>query len=122
MVAREDDAAKPGDAHADAGWYRIRGTPEEHARFTGRFANIWGVTDVGTFCAALVALDPEADDPVKMVTNLAVVDDGALRATQSHSMAPPGEMIRRAVHARRSRCAGGCALGDMNDNPNEHCD
>jgi D-alanyl-D-alanine carboxypeptidase len=63
-------------------------------RFIGRFANIWGVTDVAAFGAALVALHPESDDPVKMVTKLAVVDDRTLRATETHGMAAPGEMIR----------------------------
>lgn len=64
------------------------------ARFTGRFANIWGVTDVAAFGTALVALQPEADDPVKIVTKLAVVDDRTLRTTESHGMAASGEMIR----------------------------
>ncbi len=72
--------------------------PEEstHAReqYTGRFANIWGVTDVAAFGAALVALHPEADDPVKMVTKLAIVDDGTLRVTETSGMAAPGEMMR----------------------------
>lgn len=63
-------------------------------RFIGRFANMWGVTDVAAFGDALVVLHPEADDPVKNVTKLAVVDDDTLRVTESHGMAAPGEAIR----------------------------
>lgn len=69
---------------------------EAHAleRFTGRFANIWGVTDVAAFGDALVALHPEANDPAEMVTKLAVLDDRTLRVTETNGMAAPGETIR----------------------------
>jgi CubicO group peptidase (beta-lactamase class C family) len=70
------------------------GSASPHERFVGRFANIWGVTDVATFGDALVGLSPEADDPVKIVTRLAVVDDLTLRVTEAHGMAAPGETMR----------------------------
>ncbi|HEV7216077.1 MAG TPA: serine hydrolase domain-containing protein, partial [Chloroflexota bacterium] len=44
----------------------------EYARFAGRFVNAFGVLDVAHFGDALVALNPEEDDPVKHVTELRV--------------------------------------------------
>ena len=87
-----------------------KGSPRSHERFTGRFANMWGVTDVAAFGDELVALQPEADDPVKIVTRLAVVDEQTLRVTESHGMAAPGEAIRyvrdRAGHVTKVIAGG----------------
>ncbi len=63
-------------------------------RFTGRFATIWGVTDVAAFGDALVALYPDGDDPVKVVGRLAVEDEQTLRIKVAHGMAAPGETMR----------------------------
>lgn len=63
-------------------------------RYTGRFANIWGATDVAAFGANLFALNPEADDPTKAAAPLAAVDDETLRITAASGYASPGETIR----------------------------
>ena len=47
-------------------------------RFTGRFVNMWGVTDVVAFGDALLLLSPEGDDPLKSPTRLAVEDEDTL--------------------------------------------
>jgi D-alanyl-D-alanine carboxypeptidase len=52
--------------------------PDTHLRFTGRFVNLWGVTDVAAFGDTVVALSPEGDDPLKRVTWLTVEDEGTL--------------------------------------------
>ena len=70
------------------------GSASARERFAGRFANIWGVTDVAAFGDALVSLHPESDDPVKLVTKLAVEDERTLRATETNGMAAPGEAVR----------------------------
>ena len=63
-------------------------------RYTGRFANIWGVTDVAAFGTNLFALNPDGDDPTKAPASLAVVDDETLRITAASGYAAPGEPIR----------------------------
>lgn len=62
-------------------------------RFTGRFATLWGVTDVAAFGNALVALYPDADDPVRLVGRLKVEDEQTLRITDASGMGAPGEMM-----------------------------
>jgi D-alanyl-D-alanine carboxypeptidase len=63
-------------------------------RFTGRFANLWGVTDVVAFGNALVALSPEADDPLQRVTELAVLDADTLRIAATGGYGARGESFR----------------------------
>jgi CubicO group peptidase (beta-lactamase class C family) len=70
------------------------GSAGSHARFTGRFANNWGVTDVAAFGDSLFVLNPDFDDPVAEVTQLAVEDDQTLRITATSGFAAPGETIR----------------------------
>jgi D-alanyl-D-alanine carboxypeptidase len=70
------------------------GSAISYETFTGRFANIWGVTDIAAFGDALVALHPEADDPVKMITTLAVENEQTLRTMETNGMAAPGEQVR----------------------------
>jgi CubicO group peptidase (beta-lactamase class C family) len=70
------------------------GSASSRERFTGRFANIWGITDIAAFGDALVGLHPEADDPAKFVTRLAIMDEQTLRVTETHGMAAPGERVR----------------------------
>lgn len=64
------------------------------ARYIGRFANIWGVTDIAAFGASLFAIDPDADDPAKAAQSLAIVDDDTLRIIAASGYASPGETIR----------------------------
>jgi D-alanyl-D-alanine carboxypeptidase len=56
--------------------------------------NDWGVLDIVPFGDALFGLNPEADDPVKNVTELRVEDGDTLRIAQAGGYASPGEMIR----------------------------
>jgi CubicO group peptidase (beta-lactamase class C family) len=63
-------------------------------RFTGRYFNMWGVADVAAFGNSLVAVRPEADDPVKMVDRLAIEDDLTLRVTEASGYGAPGEPMR----------------------------
>ncbi len=62
--------------------------------FAGRFANLWGVTDVAAFGEALVALHPEGDDPTKAVTRLRIENADTLRITEAGGFASPGETFR----------------------------
>ncbi len=82
-------------------------------RFTGRFVNLWGVTDVAAFGDALVALNPDAEDPLSPLTRLAVEDDDTLRITAASGYGAPGETMRylRDDQGRATRIiAGGVSL------------
>jgi CubicO group peptidase (beta-lactamase class C family) len=68
------------------------GAPRE--RYTGRFYNMWGPTDVVGLGGSLIAVSPEADDPVQHVTELRVIDEQALRITATSGYSSPGETIR----------------------------
>lgn len=72
----------------------VGGAVDNHRRFAGRFANIWGVTDIAAFGDALVGFQPEADDPTRAVGRLAVEDDATLRITAANGFGSPGETIR----------------------------
>lgn len=63
-------------------------------RFTGRFANPWGVTDVVQFGHALKGLAPEVDDPLERATDLEVIDGDTLRIATSSGYGSPGETVR----------------------------
>lgn len=67
---------------------------DAYTRYTGRFASLWGVTDVARFGDTLVALSPEGDEPVKNVTRLAVEDDDTLRIAETGGYGSPGERVR----------------------------
>jgi len=62
-------------------------------RFTGRYANLWGVTDVVLFGDRLFALDPDQVDPAKDATPLAVEDATTLRITETSGYGSPGETM-----------------------------
>ncbi|MBV9354972.1 MAG: beta-lactamase family protein [Chloroflexi bacterium] len=81
-----DASVRRGRAAVAAAW------PAE--RFTGRFANLWGVTDVVAFGGALVALNPEDDDPVQQVTELRVLDADTLAIASTIGYGAQGESIR----------------------------
>lgn len=63
-------------------------------RFAGRFANLWGVTDVVAFGETLLAVSPDEDDPTKSPTRVEVEDDDTLRITDANGYGAPGETIR----------------------------
>jgi CubicO group peptidase (beta-lactamase class C family) len=66
----------------------------ELERFTGRFVNLWGVSDVAAFGNRLVLLHPDLDDPVQRVTDLEVLDGDTLRMTSTNGYGSPGETVR----------------------------
>jgi CubicO group peptidase (beta-lactamase class C family) len=65
-----------------------------NTRYIGRFAALWGVTDMAAFGDTLVALSPEGDEPVKNVTRLTVEDDDTLRIAETGGYGSPGERVR----------------------------
>jgi len=65
-------------------------------RFSGRFANLWGTTDIVRFGQTLVATTPEADDPVARVVELRVVDGDTLRVAAGGGYGAVGEPVRYA--------------------------
>lgn len=62
-------------------------------RFCGRFANLWGVTDVARFGDRLYLLDPTVDDPTHDAAGLTVVDERTLRMTGENGYASRGEPV-----------------------------
>ncbi|GAA0960000.1 serine hydrolase domain-containing protein [Kribbella koreensis] len=70
--------------------------PEETgpARFTGRFANLWGVFDVALLGGRLYVLDPAALDPTADPTALEPAGDDALRAVGGSGYQAVGECYR----------------------------
>jgi hypothetical protein len=63
-------------------------------RFTGRFVNGMGVTNVVGFGDSLVLLNSDADDPTLAVTKLSVEDGDTLRMREAPGFASNGETIR----------------------------
>jgi D-alanyl-D-alanine carboxypeptidase len=63
-------------------------------RFTGRFVNAMGVTDVVGFGDALYLLSADADDPTLTAARLSVVDGDTLRIDDAPGFASRGEAIR----------------------------
>ncbi|HXT36289.1 MAG TPA: serine hydrolase domain-containing protein [Chloroflexota bacterium] len=74
-----------------------QGFADLRERFTGRFANEGGVFDVALFGDTLVALSPDADNPVQVTDTLAVEDERTLRITDAPGFGSRGE----AVHYTR---------------------
>ncbi|ACQ81236.1 beta-lactamase [Beutenbergia cavernae DSM 12333] len=62
-------------------------------RFTGRFVNLWGVTDVVRLGDRLVLLHPTAPNPVESVDELEVIDDATLRLRPEPGFGNVGERI-----------------------------
>lgn len=63
------------------------------ARFTGRYANLWGVSDVVLLGDRLFVLDPDQVDPARDATPLAVEDATTLRITEKSGYGSPGEAM-----------------------------
>ena len=70
-----------------------RRTVEELQRYTGRFANLWGVTDVALLGGRLVLLHPNAPDPAETYAELAPVDADTLRLETVPGFGSPGETV-----------------------------
>lgn len=56
-------------------------TEIDPSRFTGRFADLWGVVDVALLGGRLYALSPSLADPTDQAVPLEVVDEHTLRVT-----------------------------------------
>ncbi|MDQ3178763.1 MAG: beta-lactamase family protein [Actinomycetota bacterium] len=68
--------------------------PDVASRFTGRFANLWGVSDVVELGGRLHLLDPTVGDPTADPIRLDVADEHTtLRITDSPGYAAPGEEL-----------------------------
>ncbi|PCN47572.1 hypothetical protein Csp2054_11515 [Curtobacterium sp. 'Ferrero'] len=104
VLALLDAAADPSAAGSPI--------PDEvdSTRFTGRFANPWGVTDVARIGDRLLAIDPTAPAPLESPTRLAVVDADTLRMTHGSRFGSIDEEItydRAADGSVRSIRGGG---------------
>jgi hypothetical protein len=94
---REDDGQDLA-----AAWFHLRhlGATATHApapdaaRFTGRFASLWGVTDVAALDGRLFALDPTAPQPAEDAVPLEVIDDRTLLIAGGRSGNSYGERMR----------------------------
>jgi CubicO group peptidase (beta-lactamase class C family) len=70
-----------------------RGTGENLARFTGRFANLWGVNDIVLLGGRLYAIDPSSPDPAAEPQPLEA-DGDTLRVTGGSGYGSYGEYYR----------------------------
>jgi CubicO group peptidase (beta-lactamase class C family) len=68
-------------------------TPDA-ARFTGRFANLWGVLDVAVLGGRLYAIDPSGPDPAEEPVPLDRLDDATLRVAGGSGFGSYGEQVR----------------------------
>jgi CubicO group peptidase (beta-lactamase class C family) len=64
------------------------------APYTGRFAALWGVTDVVDLGGRLRLLDPNQPDPTGGMEKLEVVDADTLRVDEASGFSSPDEMVR----------------------------
>lgn len=60
-------------------------------KFEGRFATLWGVTDIVTLGGRLYAVSPSLDDPASMATELEVTSDHMLKRVGGSKYGPHGE-------------------------------
>ncbi|HEY9290090.1 MAG TPA: serine hydrolase domain-containing protein [Microlunatus sp.] len=63
------------------------------SRFTGRFANLWGVVDIAVLGGRLVGLDSGSLNPTEDWDELTVIDDDTLALTPEAGGGPVGERI-----------------------------
>ena len=92
----------------------------ELASFTGRFAEIWGVTDVVDLGGRLRLVRPNQPDPTVAMGKLEVVDADTLRIAEIVGFASPGERVR---YDRRDGRVVRVAFGGMSAVPIEdHAD
>jgi D-alanyl-D-alanine carboxypeptidase len=66
---------------------------EQLQRYTGRFANLWGVTDVALLGGRLLFLHPGAPDPAEEYAELTVEDADRLRLETVAGFGSPGETV-----------------------------
>lgn len=68
--------------------------PVDPGRFTGRFANLWGVTDIALVGGRLFQVSPAQPDPLADPPPLEVVGDSTLRVTGGDGFGAYGEQLR----------------------------
>ena len=66
----------------------------DSASYTGRFAALWGVTDVVDLGGRLLVVQPDQPDPTTEMEKLEVVDGDTLRTSEASGFSSPGETIR----------------------------
>lgn len=64
------------------------------ARFTGRFASLWGVVDIALLGGRLYEISPSAIDPTAVVAELEVLDDDTLQVVAGPGYGSFGEQYR----------------------------
>lgn len=69
-------------------------TPVDLVSFTGRFASLWGVSDIVTLGGCLYQLSPTMADPAASPTRLEVVDEDTLRIADTDGFRSQGEELR----------------------------
>ncbi|HYU85043.1 MAG TPA: serine hydrolase domain-containing protein [Kribbellaceae bacterium] len=62
-------------------------------RFTGRFANLWGVSDIALLGGRLFGLDPTVEDPAGDAAELEFVDDHSLRLSEKNGYGSHAEPV-----------------------------
>jgi CubicO group peptidase (beta-lactamase class C family) len=85
-----------------AAWFHLRrlaraathAPAPDAARFTGRFASLWGVMDVAELDGRLFALHPAAPEPAEDAVPLEVVDERTLHIVGGRGANSYGEMMR----------------------------
>jgi len=65
----------------------------EPARFTGRFASLWGVIDIAVLGGRLFRIHPAQPDPTENVAELEIVDDATLRIAGGDGYGSFGETL-----------------------------
>jgi len=73
---------------------KVRGDGGELARFTGRYANLWGVYDIVLLGGRLYSMDPTAPDPTAEPQALELDGDTSLRVTTGSGYGAYGESLR----------------------------
>ncbi|MCU1407892.1 MAG: Beta-lactamase [Glaciihabitans sp.] len=63
------------------------------AKYTGRYANLWGVTDIVDMGGKLVVIHPRYPEPLHVHTLLEVVGDDLLRMESVDDFGPSGESV-----------------------------
>lgn len=80
LALTEDAKTEPGKA-------------KDLKRFEGRFATLWGVTDIVALGNRLYAISPSLDDPASMATELEVMDDSTLKRVGGSKYGSRGESM-----------------------------
>lgn len=69
------------------------GKAKDLKKFEGRFATLWGVTDIAALGGRLYALSPSLGDPASMAIELELVDDSTLKRVGGSKYGSRGELI-----------------------------